>query len=79
MDVTVWDNENECEFYFYQDSVIFHDKKQFGDITREMWIYRFNYKIQADVKETSQDSGEPKWIKRNFMLTKSFLTYRQLI
>lgn len=79
MEITVWDNENECEFYFRQDSVIFHEKKQFGDITREMWIYRFDYKIQASVMEKCQDSGEPIWYKRNFMLTKTFPTYRQLV
>lgn len=79
VDINVWDNENDCEFYFSQDSVIFHEKKQFGDVTREMWIYRFNHKIQASVMEKYKDSGETKWIKRNFMLTKSFPTYRQLV
>ena len=78
-DFTVWDNENDCEFNFFQDSVIFHETKDFGDVIREMRIYRFHHKIQASVMETDKESGDIKWYKRNWMLTKTFTKYAQLV
>lgn len=78
-DFTVWDNVNECEYSFYQDSMIFESTKQIGDITRQLVIYRYNYKIKAIATDTCKNWEEPKVSSRNFMLTKTFPKYIQLV
>lgn len=78
-DITCWDNENECEFHFFNDSVIFDEVYPIGELTRNLKIYRFNYKILAQVFDKNQNGELVNTTTRNFMLTKSFPNYRQLV
>jgi len=75
-DFTVWDNEFDCEYSFFEEDVLFNDTKKIDDVTKKLVIYRYKDKIKALYTDSSNES---KVTYRSFMFTKTFTTYRQLV